>query len=261
MRTRSTFCSKGFAWGLTILVLVAINPTAMATMYRCFDAQGSVVLTDSPAQLEDCTILDPKKPTAQIAPSPIPNPAQAHPPRQHPKRASISQRYEQTKEGTTKEQSDQDNEAIDKKKEELETITVPITKIGGSMVVQVTLNGSVDAHLIVDTGATMTVLSYDIGIELGLLSGSDVSLNTVNTAGGRFRSACQIWNPSKLEQPMLPMWPSPSMIYQMEFQEYPASSGCPSSETSKSPSTPTKAFFVYVPKQRSNVLLFPFSKV
>ncbi|MDT7041067.1 retroviral-like aspartic protease family protein [Candidatus Nitronereus thalassa] len=184
MRTRSTFCSKGFAWGLTILVLVAINPTAMATMYRCFDAQGSVVLTDSPAQLEDCTILDPKKPTAQIAPSPIPNPAQAHPPRQHPKRASISQRYEQTKEGTTKEQSDQDNEAIDKKKEELETITVPITKIGGSMVVQVTLNGSVDAHLIVDTGATMTVLSYDIGIELGLLSGSDVSLNTVNTAGG-----------------------------------------------------------------------------
>ena len=30
----------------------------------------------------------------------------------------------------------------------------------------------------------MTVLSYDLGIELGLLSGSDVSLNTVNTAGG-----------------------------------------------------------------------------
>ena len=30
----------------------------------------------------------------------------------------------------------------------------------------------------------MTVLSYDLGIELGILSGSDVSLNTVNTAGG-----------------------------------------------------------------------------
>jgi len=66
----------------------------------------------------------------------------------------------------------------------IKPITVPVTKIGGSLVVQVLLNGSVDAHLIVDTGATMTVLSYDLGIELGILSGSDVSLNTVNTAGG-----------------------------------------------------------------------------
>ncbi len=63
-------------------------------------------------------------------------------------------------------------------------MTVPVTKLGGSMVVQVLLNGAVDAHLIVDTGATMTVISYDLGIELGLLSGSDVSINTVNTAGG-----------------------------------------------------------------------------
>ena len=181
---RSTLFTIGFAWGLTLTVLVATTPMAMATMYRCFDAHGSMVLTDSPAQLEDCTVLDPKKPTAQIAPAPRPNPARANPPRQRPRRASPSPRYEQTEEATTKDQSDQENESIDPNKEELETITVPITKIGGSMVVQVTLNDSVDAHLIVDTGATMTVLSYDVGIELGLLSGSDVSLNTVNTAGG-----------------------------------------------------------------------------
>ena len=49
---------------------------------------------------------------------------------------------------------------------------------------QVRLNHSTDAHLIVDTGATMTVLSYNIATALGLLSGSDNSINTVNTAGG-----------------------------------------------------------------------------
>jgi clan AA aspartic protease (TIGR02281 family) len=52
------------------------------------------------------------------------------------------------------------------------------------MVVQVLINGTQSAHLIVDTGATMTVLSYEIGVELGLLSGSGVDLSTVNTAGG-----------------------------------------------------------------------------
>ena len=52
------------------------------------------------------------------------------------------------------------------------------------MPVQMLLNRKQYAHLIVDTGASMTVLSYDLAIELGVLSGAAVSLDTVNTAGG-----------------------------------------------------------------------------
>jgi clan AA aspartic protease (TIGR02281 family) len=184
MMSRLPRFSIGLAWGFAVTALFVTTPSAVATMYRCFDAQGSIVLTDSPAQLEDCTVLDPKKPTVQFAPSPLPNPTLATPPRQPLNRSFTPQRYERTGESPTENQSDEEKESRDPNMEELEAITVPLTKIGGSMVVQVTLNHLVDAHLIVDTGATMTVLSYDIGIELGLLSGSDVSLNTVNTAGG-----------------------------------------------------------------------------
>ncbi len=51
------------------------------------------------------------------------------------------------------------------------------------MLVQVLLNRKQYAHLIVDTGASMTVLSYDLASELGLLSGAEVSPDTVNTVG------------------------------------------------------------------------------
>ena len=166
-------------YGLPLMFLCMISGPATAAMYRCYDATGSQVLTDSPAQLEDCTVLDLKKPTAQMAPS-TPR-ASKRVSRPRPRRTPSSPQrggpplQEELSQDQTKNQSP-DNQ--------IEPITVPITKIGGSIVVQVLLNGSVDAHLILDTGATMTVLSYDLGIELGLLSGSDVSLNTVNTAGG-----------------------------------------------------------------------------
>jgi clan AA aspartic protease (TIGR02281 family) len=63
-------------------------------------------------------------------------------------------------------------------------ITIPLEKIGGSFVVQVNLNNERTAHLIVDTGASMTVLSTNIAIDLGILGTTDNELLTVNTAGG-----------------------------------------------------------------------------
>ncbi len=148
-------------------------------MYRCFDATGTMVLTDTPAQLQECTVLDQKKPFGQIAtPSPRKTKRIYRPRQRRP--VTAPQRVASPPQEDFSEEPREDK-APDSP---IEPITVPVTKIGGSLVVQVLLNGSVDAHLIVDTGATMTVLSYDLGIELGLLSGSDVSLNTVNTAGG-----------------------------------------------------------------------------
>ena len=162
----------GCLFGMLLLSFFVMTPTpATATMYKCYDPSGSLVLTDSPAQLEDCTVLDPKKPTAQMS----------KPTRQKTQRLS---RPRQRRQPVIQDKPETEDPQDTSRENKPEPITVPVTKIGGSMVVQVLLNNSVDAHLIVDTGATMTVISYDLGIELGLLSGSDVSLNTVNTAGG-----------------------------------------------------------------------------
>jgi len=179
MELSPTPFNGGVFFGITLSLLLILPSPAKSAMYRCFDTTGTTVLTDTPAQLQDCTVLDSKKPLAQMS-SPAQRKAKriSRPRQRHP--APSPQQIEQPPPENLFDESQEDN-ASDSP---LKPITVPVTKIGGSLVVQVLLNGSVDAHLIVDTGATMTVLSYDLGIELGLLSGSDVSLNTVNTAGG-----------------------------------------------------------------------------
>lgn len=169
--------------GIVLSFLIMTAVPSSATMYKCFDPTGSMVLTDSPAQLEDCTVLDPKKPTAQMSKPTQRKTHRVSPPRQR-RQPIVRQQQEEQFSDDSEEEDLQDEPTDPTEKDKPEPITVPVTKIGGSMVVQVLFNNSVDAHLIVDTGATMTVISYDLGIELGLLSGSDVSLNTVNTAGG-----------------------------------------------------------------------------
>lgn len=170
--------------GMVLSFLVLTTVPSSATMYKCFGPTGSMVLTDSPAQLEDCTVLDPKKPTAQMSKPTQRKTQRVSRPRQRRQPIIQQQQEKQVSQESEEDESEQDNPQDTSEKNKPEPITIPVTKIGGSMVVQVLLNNSVDAHLIVDTGATMTVISYDLGIELGLLSGSDVSLNTVNTAGG-----------------------------------------------------------------------------
>lgn len=156
-----------------------------AAPLRCKDSEGNSVLTDSPAQLHNCKPIDlKKKPKAshllQKQKSFRPPPRKKAPIRRVPRRPPQPPRPVPQPVHPT---SDEKETETDRPDTEL-SIAVPLTKIGGSMVVQVLLNGTQSAHLIVDTGATMTVLSYDLGIELGLLSGSSVDLNTVNTAGG-----------------------------------------------------------------------------
>ncbi len=172
-----------FGWVIWSCMIITTAPVT-ATMYKCFDPTGSMVLTDSPAQLEDCTVLDPTKPTAQISKPAPSKPNRVSRSRQRRQPVTSQRQERQFSQGAEPNEAFQEESKDSSEKNKPEPITIPITKIGGSIVVQVLLNNSVDAHLIVDTGATMTVISYDLGIELGLLSGSDVSLNTVNTAGG-----------------------------------------------------------------------------
>lgn len=59
---------------------------------------------------------------------------------------------------------------------------------GGHYVVEVLLNGSVPAELIVDTGATMVVLSDRIGKRLGVHQDPNLPKIELSTAGGRMEA-------------------------------------------------------------------------
>jgi len=63
-------------------------------------------------------------------------------------------------------------------------VTIPVISHGGSLLVTVQLNQTREVRLILDTGATMTVLSQDVALDLGLISSSNTQLTTVQTAGG-----------------------------------------------------------------------------
>lgn len=143
----------------------------MTAMYRCQDQSGTTILTDNPAQLENCSQLE-----ASVVSAP-PLTGDGHRPgtrneRLHtpyPDRLHLDSEAPQEARKDSIQESD---------------ITIPLQKIGGSFVVQANLNNERTAHLIVDTGASMTVLSTNIAIDLGILGTTDNELLTVNTAGG-----------------------------------------------------------------------------
>jgi clan AA aspartic protease (TIGR02281 family) len=139
----------------------------MTAMYRCHDQSGTTILTDNPAQLENCFQLE-----ASVVP-----PGDSHQPRTRTERL-----HTPYPEGAPLDSSTPQEARKDSIQEN--DITIPLQKIGGSYVVQAQLNNERTAHLIVDTGASMTVLSTTIAIDLGILGTTDNDLLTVNTAGG-----------------------------------------------------------------------------
>jgi clan AA aspartic protease (TIGR02281 family) len=159
--------------GVMVYSVLLVSPGHSAT-YDCLDESGARVLTDNPAQLFNCTLLPSQSssltnqasstaPTLQATTKSIPN--------QAPTDTQISTRASSLNE---EEQDRPFNQEI----------TIPLTKNGGSFVVPVMLNQERSAQLIVDTGASMTVLSTQVAIDLGILGTTDNELLTVNTAGG-----------------------------------------------------------------------------
>lgn len=159
--------------GVMLYSFLLLSPGHSAT-YDCFDESGTRVLTDNPAQLFNCTLLPSQKsslsnqassPTATLEATPKSIPDQAPPDTQISTRVSSLNEEEQDRPVN-------------------QEITIPLTKSGGSFVVPVLLNQERSAQLILDTGASMTVLSTQVAIDLGILGTTDNELLTVNTAGG-----------------------------------------------------------------------------
>ena len=72
------------------------------------------------------------------------------------------------------------------------------TASGGHYVVEVLINGSIKANLIVDTGATMVVLSDRIGRKLGVGPNSDFPTIGMSTAGGKVKAPLFILDSLKI---------------------------------------------------------------
>jgi clan AA aspartic protease (TIGR02281 family) len=69
---------------------------------------------------------------------------------------------------------------------------------GGHYMVEVLLNGTVTAELIVDTGATMIMLSNRIGKQLGIYHNSNFPKIGMSTAGGTFQAPLFVLDSLKL---------------------------------------------------------------
>ena len=153
------------------------------TLYQCRNAAGTTVFTDSPAQLTHCVALDPETlaPKVDVPQNVAPMARENKQPyTQTPQQPALPElRYDPAPASFEQEENFEMPPT-----DQAAPATLPLTKIGNTMLVQVLLNRKQHAHLIVDTGASMTVLSYDLAIELGILSGAGVRLDTVNTAGG-----------------------------------------------------------------------------
>lgn len=148
---------------VTLLMVVSVVAPLLAVSsswaltYECADAAGNKIFTDSSSQLKNCAAATASAPPVQTIgprlPEPILQPVASGQPAQV---AGL--------------------------------ITIPLTKIGQSLVVQARLNGTRDVKLIVDTGAEIMVLSHAAAMDAGLLPSQTVTTVTLNTAGGSVRA-------------------------------------------------------------------------
>lgn len=158
MTRRSTALALG-------LVALTAAPSAWALTYECLDPSGRSVFTDNPSQGAPCVVVHEENPSAPASSAPpLPSPEGNH---EQAEALAPDPAVEAQPPGQ---------------------ITVPVFRVGRSLVVQARLNGSRDAKLIVDTGADITVLSNQVARDAGILPSSYISTVTLNTAGGPVRA-------------------------------------------------------------------------
>lgn len=155
--SRSTW--HGLCIGSLLVLLLASS--ASAALYSCTDAAGNTVITNTPPGLRGCTLLGTSQPSSPVRPKTTPEPIPRPPDpaevlQSHPVRAS--------------------------------SFSVPLEQLGTLWVVRILINGTRPAQLILDTGASHTILSSAIARDLGLWAQSSATSMTMHTAGGTVRA-------------------------------------------------------------------------
>jgi len=132
-------------------------------LYRCYDKEGRQVLTDQPAQMERCSPLDvvtpPMSNSRKLPVAPVP---------------AVPGLTDERKTSAEEQGTGRANHIV----------VVPLQRVGHLFVVAVKLNGQQDARLIVDTGASHSIVSHRLAVELGLFSDSTTGTVMMNTVGG-----------------------------------------------------------------------------
>ena len=147
---------------LTLPLLVVPTTFATGTLFECVDAGGKTVFTDSPRQFLSChavNLLSPKASTGPTPPTSMPVAPDA--PRHVGKTPSSPLLLDYS-----------------------HATAVPVERSGSVLVVMATLNDSKQARLIVDTGASQTIISRRLATELGLASTAYATRVLLHTASG-----------------------------------------------------------------------------
>lgn len=135
----------------SLLVGSTLEPTSVsiAALYRCMDHTGQWVFTDRTVQMPLCVLLsEGSQSTSPLSSSP------ANAPTVNIAEPSVAPRVRHLDEALLP--SDRG-------------ISIPVRRIGHLYVVSVELNGARAAQLILDTGASHTILSQEVVRELALL--------------------------------------------------------------------------------------------
>jgi clan AA aspartic protease (TIGR02281 family) len=150
-----------------VMVSAALHPqTALSALFACTESQGVTIITDRPTQLSQCRPLndypipEASDPPRRMTPAPAPTPQSQplSPEAPHPAQ-------EQTLTPPL-------------------SASIPLERIGSLFVVTIVVNETRSARLILDTGASHTILSRAIARDLGLWSQRPSASVTMHTAGG-----------------------------------------------------------------------------
>ena len=142
----------------TVVLLTAPATFATSTLFECVDAHGKTVFTDSPQQFLACHAVN------LLSPVPLP-------PISMPLTPDAPQHVGKTP-------------SVRRLLDNPQTTAVPVEHLGSLLVVLATLDDSNQARLVVDTGASQTIISRRLATELGLASTAYATRVLLHTATG-----------------------------------------------------------------------------
>lgn len=152
-----------------VISFILSSPTHVhAALFACTETPGVTIITDRPTQLSQCRPLSERPADEQTEPTP-------------------SFQHELPTELRSRTSTDAPLSSDVPLKESLPPLTVlsaPLERIGSLFVVSILINETRPARLILDTGASHTILSRAIARDLGLWSQQPSTSVSMHTAGG-----------------------------------------------------------------------------
>ena len=144
----------------SLIIFLAADASATNTLFECVDSHGKPVFTDSPHQLLTCQAIDFSSLQHSLSSSPpagVPSTSGAGPDaeKSFPTAPVPS---------------------------EPQTARIPVERVENILIVSATLNGSTQARLIIDTGASQTIISQRLALDLGLYSTAHTTQVLLHTA-------------------------------------------------------------------------------